>query len=164
MSGLIKSVKRTQGTDGRRVRITKDPAVDLAEKSVDADAFALEILARMNLANRTRRELWYPDISAKQPLRWLQEIFSQVNNGCHPEFSIPKRVEFIVLQALLNEEALSIRIVDTKGIDRTAVRKDIEDHFRDPNTAVALCSSFNDALHPRCSSFWNGRRKGDSRT
>ena len=148
MSDLIKSGKRVRGPDGRGVRITEDPAADLAEKSVDADAFALEILARMNLANRTRRELWYPDISAKQPLLWLKEIFSQVNNGRHPEFSIPKRIEVIVPQALLNEEALSIRVVDTKGIDRTAVRRDLEDHFRDPNTLVVLCSSFNDAPSP----------------
>src|SRR5262249_39447797 len=31
-----------------------------------------------------------------QPLEWLQEIFERVNNGNHPEFSLPKRIEIIV--------------------------------------------------------------------
>lgn len=35
--------------------------------------------------------------------------------------------------------------VDTKGIDRTAERRDLEEYFNAPNTIVVLCSSFNDA-------------------
>ena len=31
------------------------------------------------------------------------------------------------------------------GIDRTAERADLEEHFKDPNTIVVLCTSFNDA-------------------
>ena len=99
----------------------------------------------MNLQKRTRRELWHPEISSEEPFLWLKKNFEQVNNGRHPEFSIPKRIEITVPQRILGEESLSIRIVDTKGIDRTAERRDLEDHFKAPNTIVVLCSSFNDA-------------------
>lgn len=146
MSGLRK--RRVQvgvRADGRIRRKTEDDAKDLADKSSDTNAFALEILARMELSKRTRRELWYPDISGKDPLLWLQETFKQVNNGSHPEFSIPNRIEVIVPQRILNEETLSIRLIDTKGIDRTAVREDLERHINDLNTIVVLCSAFNDA-------------------
>ena len=40
---------------------------------------------------------------------------------------------------------LPIKIIDTKGIDQTAERQDLECHFDDPRTLVVLCSKFNDA-------------------
>lgn len=146
MSGLRKRrVAVGVRPDGRIRRRTEDDAKDLADKSSDTNAFALEILARMELSKRTRRELWYPDTSGKDPLLWLQETFKQVNNGSHPEFSIPNLIEVIVPQRILNEETLSIRLIDTKGIDRTAAREDLERHINDLNTIVVLCSAFNDA-------------------
>lgn len=36
-------------------------------------------------------------------------------------------------------------MTDTKGIDRTAAREDIETHFDDPHTLIVLCSTFNNA-------------------
>jgi hypothetical protein len=40
---------------------------------------------------------------------------------------------------------LTLRLIDTRGIDRTAARADLERHFDEPHTLVVLCSSFNDA-------------------
>ena len=150
MSGLTtRKPSAGRGPDGRRIRgETVDPARELAENSTDTNAFAIEILARMDLKKRTRRELWYPDISGKEPLLWLQETFAEINNGRHPEFSIPERIEIMVPQPILDEESLSIRLVDTKGIDRTAERRDIEAHFNEPNTIVVLCSPFNSTPSP----------------
>lgn len=145
MSELTRKISREMGPDGKRIRVTVDFARDLAEESADPNALVVEILARMDLQKRTRRELWHPENSSEAPLLWLQRNFVEVNNGRHPEFSIPKRIEITVPQRILGEESLSIRIVDTKGIDRTAERRDLEEHFSAPNTIVVLCSSFNDA-------------------
>ena len=145
MSGLTRKVSRETRPDGKRIRVTMDSARDLAEESGDSNALAVEILARMDLQKRIRRELWHSEKSSEDPLLWLQRNFVEVNNGRHPEFSIPKRIEITVPQRILGEESLSIRIVDTKGIDRTAERRDLEEHFSAPNTIVVLCSSFNDA-------------------
>lgn len=145
MSGLTRRVSRETGPDGKRIRVTIDSAKDLSEESADSNALAVEILARMDLQKRTRRELWHSENSSENPLLWLQRNFMEVNNGRHPEFSIPKRIEVTVPQQILGEESLSIRIIDTKGIDRTAERQDLEEHFSAPNTIVVLCSSFNDA-------------------
>ena len=144
MSGLTRKVSRETGPDGKRIRVTVDSAKDLSEESADSNVLAVEILARMDLQKRTRRELWHSENSSENPLLWLQRNFMEVNNGRHPEFSIPKRIEITVPQRILGEESLSIRIIDTKGIDRTAERRDLEEHFSAPNTIVVLCSSFYD--------------------
>ncbi len=145
MSGLRRQRIRKTGKDGKKIRETVDEAKNLAEKSLDTNAFVVDILTRMRLDRRTKRELWHtPTNSTSDPLLWLKENFELLNNGRHPEFSIPKRIEISVPQPILGEKSLSIRLVDTKGIDRTAARADIENLFGEPNTIVVLCSGFND--------------------
>ena len=141
MSGLVQ--ERRRKPDGTRERL--DRARELASESADPKDLAAKILTRMKLPNRTRREIWFSSVSGKEPLPWLEEIFKQVNNGRHPEFSLPKRIEVLVPDRILGENFLNIRLVDTKGIDGTAERADLEVHFDAPNTIVILCSSFNDA-------------------
>ncbi len=140
MSGLIP--ERRRKPDGTR---GLDLARELASGFDDPKDLTAEILTRMKLPNRTRREIWFSDISGKEPLPWLEEIFRQVNNGRHPEFSLPKRIEVLVPHRILGENFLNIRLVDTKGIDGIAERADLEVHFDAPNTIVILCSRFNDA-------------------
>jgi hypothetical protein len=78
-------------------------------------------------------------------LVWLKETFEQVNNGRHPDFTLPTRIEVVVPQRLLGRSELTLRIIDTRGIDRTAARADLERHFDESHSLVVLCSSFNDA-------------------
>lgn len=40
---------------------------------------------------------------------------------------------------------MTVRFIDTKGIDRTAAREDIEVHLDDQHTLAVLCSPFNNA-------------------
>ena len=46
----------------------------------------------------------------------------------------------VVPEKLLQVADLTVRFIDTKGIDRNAAREDIECHFDDPDTLVVLCS------------------------
>ena len=141
MSGLV-SV-RLRGEDGRRQR--SDPALDLAKEVPDADTLARVIVNRMNLEGRRRREIWYSNLSGKPALVWLEDTFRDVNNGRNPEFSLPSRVEVMVPRHILGPGKTEIRLVDTKGIDVTVERDDIEVHLNERNTVVVLCSSFNNA-------------------
>ena len=140
MSGLTVDVRRLP--DGKRERI--DRARKLAEEYTNPNTLAGEILARIQLQRRTGRQLWYPEISGQEPLVWLKGIFEQLNNGRHPEFSLPKRIDIIVTQTILGEGPLSICLVDTKGIDATTERADLGAYFNEPGTVMVLCSSFND--------------------
>jgi hypothetical protein len=87
----------------------------------------------------------------KPPLAWLQEVFRDINNGLHADFSLPRRIEVIVPDALLGEDAVAITLIDTQGIDDVAGRADLEQHFDDPHTVVVLCTKFEDApsIHVR---------------
>ena len=129
------------GAGGERV----DPAIQLAQAAPDANTLAGEIVSRMNLQGRRRRELWYGPEMGREPLVWLEEIFRQVNNGRHPEFSIPRVIEVMVPENVLGEGTLKLRLVDTKGIDATVERADLESHLSDPGAVVVLCTGFNDA-------------------
>ena len=142
MSGLQRITQR--GPDGR-ITGQVDPAKDLAEQLTDETALADEIWAKMALHKRTLREIWYADESDKEPLSWLQKNFKMLNNGGNAGFSLPQRVEVVLPQRILGDDSLSIRIVDTKGIDDTAEREDLMAHLNEPNTIAVLCSPFNAA-------------------
>ena len=141
MSGL--NVIRQRGEDGTRHRV--DPALDLAKGSPDADTLARDIVNRMNLEDRRGREIWYSDLSGKNPLVWLRDTFNEVNYGRNSQFSLPNRIEVMVPRQILGSTQTEIRLVDTKGVDGTVERHDIEARLNERNTIVVLCSIFNSA-------------------
>lgn len=122
-----------------------DEARELTARFTDAKSLSVEILSRMELHKRDRRDIWYDDIIGKPPLEWLQEIFEHVNNGKSGEFTLPRRIELVVPIAILGEESVSVTLIDTQGIDDIAERGDLEAHFDDSHTVVVLCTVFNEA-------------------
>lgn len=141
MSRLV--IHREKGTDGKTVR--RDEARELGQKFGSIREMVVEVLARMELHRRDSRDAWYDASSGKPPLAWLKETFEHVNNGRHPDFTLPRRIEVVVPNSLLGNIDISARIIDTKGIDRTATRADLEAHLDDPHTLAVLCSGFNNA-------------------
>jgi transcriptional regulator with XRE-family HTH domain len=139
----IEREKRADGTTERR-----DQARELAARAPSVRAYAVDVLARMELHRRDRRDIWYDPNVGKPPLVWLKETFEQINNGRHPNFSLPSRIEVVVPQPLLRDIDLSVRFVDTRGVGVTAARPDLERHLDEPHTLAVLCSSFNDAPSP----------------
>lgn len=141
MSAL--KIRREKATDGKVKRF--DEAKGLALRLGSVRELVVEILSRMELHKRDRRDIWHDSSSGKPPLNWLKDTFEEVNNGRHPDFTLPKRIEVVVPSSLLGTPDLTVRIIDTKGIDRTAARADLEVHLDDPHTLVVLCSGFNNA-------------------
>lgn len=141
MSGL--KIRREKAPDGKITRL--DEAKELAQRLGSVREIVVEILSRMELHKRDRRDLWHDNICGKTPLNWLKDTFEEINNGRHPDFTLPKRIEVIVPSPLLGLPGLSVRIIDTKGIDRTAARADLEAHLDEPHTIAVLCSGFNNA-------------------
>lgn len=141
MSGI--KIRREKAPDGKMTR--RDEAKELAQRLGSVREIVVEILSRMELHKRDRRDLWHDNICGKTPLNWLKDTFEEVNNGRHPDFTLPKRIEVFVPSPLLGSSDLSVRIIDTKGIDRTAARADLEVHLDEPHTIAVLCSGFNNA-------------------
>ena len=140
MSGLVE--KRHKDEAGKWVRI--DPAREVALKHTKTDDLAIEILTRMELVRRNRRDAWYTEDSGVHPMQWLQQIFSDVNNGRSPEFTLPQKIEVLVPEPVFSEKDYCFEIIDTRGVsqDAYAARQDLEVHFDDPHTLVVLCSTF----------------------
>ena len=137
------NTKREKGADGKINR--SDDAKELAKNCSSTREFVVEILSRMDLHKRDKRDLWYETSSGKSPLDWLKDTFASINNGRHQDVSLPKRIEVVVPHELLKTDDLSVRFIDTKGIDRTAARADIEKLLDESHTIALLCSRFNDA-------------------
>lgn len=136
-------IRRGKAGDGKIVR--SDDAKELARQHSSVRELVVEVLARMELHKRDRRDVWYDSSCGKSPLNWLKDVFEEVNNGRHTDFTLPKRIEVVVPTSLLGTSDLSVRIIDTKGIDRTAARADLEVHLDEPHTVAILCSGFNNA-------------------
>ena len=137
------TVRRPKATEGRKTR--HDEAKELAQQQDTVSDLVVEVLARMELHKRARRDVWYDGSCGKPPLVWLKNIFEEVNNGRHPEFTLPKRIEVVVPDQILNTSDTVLRIIDTKGIDHIATRADLERHMDGSHTLTVLCSGFNDA-------------------
>jgi transcriptional regulator with XRE-family HTH domain len=140
MTGL--TPRRFKGPDGKAVRT--DPAKDLAGKITERRDLVVEVLTLMGLHRRDRRDEWHSPTSTAGPLEWIRTTFERINNGRHPEFSFPARID-IVVPELLRIDDLEISVVDTRGIDQPAARADLENLLEDPHTVSILCSGFNDA-------------------
>lgn len=143
MAGLVP--KRAKGADGKTTRT--DPARTLAAEIPSRRDLVVEVLTRMGLHRRDRRDEWYSPALAASPLEWMKTTFEQINNGRHPEFSLPLRIDLVVPQ-LLKIGDLDVSIIDTRGIDQPSARADLEALLEDPHTVSILCSAFNDAPSP----------------
>ena len=139
MSGLAES--RVPKPDGIRTRV--DPAKNLAKEVGDDQELRAEILKRMGLTRRRETKIRGAD------MEWLRKNFADINDGKHQDFSIPERIIVqIPSRPFGNEEwesGLDISIMDTKGVDETAPRADLQDHFDDSHALVVLCSGFTNA-------------------
>jgi transcriptional regulator with XRE-family HTH domain len=142
MSGLVKK-KSGRLPSGQRSPVI-DPARDLAAKYPAPREYIAEVLALMQLHRRDRRDIWWDPSIGDSELEWLRKTFRQINNGRHPEFGLPARIDIIVPQ-VLQGSGIDLSIIDTRGIDQPAGRADLESHLGDPHTLSVLCSSFNAA-------------------
>jgi transcriptional regulator with XRE-family HTH domain len=162
MTGLRR--KRSEKKPDGTVVPATDQARLLAETMPDAKALAVEVLAQMELHRRDRRDIWHSDATSRPPLEWLQDIFEKVNNGRHPEFTVPKRIEIVVPTAMLGDETVSVTLIDTRGIDDLAARADLEQHFDDSHTVVLLCGLFPQAPATQVRQLLTRAKEGGVRT
>ena len=162
MTGLRRR-RAERKPDGAVIPAT-DKARELAATMPDARSLSVEILALMELHKRDRRDLWHSEAAGKPPLEWLQELFEQVNNGRHPEFTLPKRIELVVPTPVLGDGTLSVTLIDTQGIDDIASRADLEQHFDDAHTIVVLCTVFNEAPATPVRQLLSRAKEGGVRT
>lgn len=143
MAGLPRPARARKGATG-----APDPAAELSDKFDTLEDFAAEFAARLSLWRRSRRTIEFDGIDARAGRQWLRSTFIEINNGRHEDFSLPDRITVTVPFALMPDARLSIAIVDTRGVDDSAVRTDILGHLKDARAVTLLCSKWGSAPDP----------------
>jgi transcriptional regulator with XRE-family HTH domain len=144
MTGLVRPKSR-KGADGK-IEKPIDPIIELAKEcDNNQEALHWKVAERLHLWKRTRRDIWLEGTSQQQGLEWLKRTFADINYGRHKEFSLPQRIDVIVPNNVLHSSHYELEIIDTKGVEGTAIRPDIQARLDDERTLTMLCSRFNDA-------------------
>jgi len=143
MAGLPRPARSRKG-----IAAAPDPAAELAKTFETLEAFTAEFAARLSLWRRSRRTVEFEGIDAKAGRQWLRSTFTGINNGRHEDFSLPDRITVTVPFALVSDARLSITVIDTRGVDGSAVRPDILLHLKNPRAVTLLCSKWGSAPDP----------------
>lgn len=143
MAGLPRPPRMRKG-----VAPAPDPAVELASKFQLLDDFTAEFAARLSLWRRNRRAIEFDGVDPGAGRRWTKLTFTEINNGRHEDFSLPARITVTVPFALAPDNRLAISVVDTRGVDGTAIRPDIIAHLKDERAVTLLCSKWGSAPDP----------------
>ncbi len=146
MAGLTR--KNQKEADGKTYKI--EPAMELIKsitKESDSPRMRLdklfsEVLSRLHLRERTRKEIWCDRNTDADCLTWLKEFFAKINKGMLKDMSLPRCVEVIVPPSFLQNHAYQLRLIDTKGIDETAIRPDLQKWLEEPRSLTVLCTRF----------------------
>lgn len=125
-----------------------DPATELARGYPKLEDFTAEFAARLSLWRRGRRSIEFDGVDSKAGREWLRSTFTAINNGKHDEFSLPARITVIVPLTLIPGVPLEVSVVDTRGVDGSAVRPDILARLKDDRAVVLLCSKWGSAPDP----------------
>ncbi|NMG39756.1 XRE family transcriptional regulator [Chelativorans sp. ZYF759] len=132
----------------RGVAPAADPAIELAQTFGSREGFVTELGSRLGLWRRKRKTLEFEGIDPQAGRRWLKSTFMAINNGRQDDVSLPARVTVTVPFSLLSDARLAISVVDTRGVDGSAVRPDILDHIKNPRAVNILCSKWGSAPDP----------------
>lgn len=143
MAGLPRPARARKG-----IVAAPDPAAELAKTFETLEAFTAEFAARLSLWRRSRRTVEFEGIDARAGRQWLRATFTGINNGRHEDFSLPDRITVTIPFALVSDARLSITVIDTRGVDGSAVRPDILLHMKDPRAVTLLCSKWGSAPDP----------------
>ncbi len=127
----------------------EDPLKQLAESSGNFEKLCGEFIEKLSLWKRTQTEIFYDESDKISGWKWLQTNFKNINNGRDERFSLPKLITITVPNDALNISTIyKFEIIDTKGIDQTVIRPDLQNCINDSKTLIILCSPFNTAPCP----------------
>jgi hypothetical protein len=136
------------GLSRRPPKVRKGGGETVAEviaASKTLESFRGAFVARLGLGERTERTWRHACGSPSEGLRELKGLFADLNHGRRRDFPLPRRIGIIVPTSLLPAAAGPVRLIDTKGVDETVMRPDLERRAADDRALLVYCTSFNDA-------------------
>lgn len=122
--------------------ITNDEAKNFSSNFRNTEDLANALLEKINLSSRIKN-IFTNDGNTEQNT-WLKNTFKMINNATDPKVGLAKKI-IISIPQNIDTSDLSISILDTKGVDQTVNRQDLDNCFTDNRTISVLCCRFNDA-------------------
>lgn len=114
--------------------------VKFASAFTDCNDMLRAMERKLELHKRKDTVLEIPKDTTQTSFEWIKSTFKSINIGKVATVSLPRKVFIHVADNLAN-----YHIVDTKGLDGTTNRRDINQCLESDVTLNVICSSFNDA-------------------
>ena len=121
---------------------------ELAKSAGSLDDLQSSIAERLRLFARTERELVWTGASDSDGRDWLKKSFAAINLGNMPSVSLPARVTVTVPFTIMSGSPFEVAAIDTRGIDGSATRPDIQAAIDDMRCVPVLCTRFGEAPGP----------------
>ena len=134
-------ISRTKDENGKR--ITVDSAKVFANDFSTSDKLKTALIERINLAKRTKTIFTAPNETEQNS--WVHEIFKTINSATDLNVGLAKKITLEIPLSTLSNSEFSVSVVDTKGVDLTVNRQDLDVCATNDRTLSVLCSRFNDA-------------------
>ncbi|MEH2297363.1 hypothetical protein [Nostoc sp.] len=140
----LKITSKTVSDGDKKNTLRTDQAKELLDKS------GVELLKKTasnnaNLETRTTTKIEFDNQKNEQ--EWIKNTFAAINNVQLKEFAIPRKIYLYLSDEILSGSNLSQfdSVVDTKGLDENAIRKDLQKYVDSQDTICLFVTTFNDA-------------------
>lgn len=136
-------LKITRSKDDKGKRITNDLAKEFSSDFKNTESLTEALVTRINLPERDKTVFVNEDNTPQN--QWLHDTFKMINSATHINVGLAKRIVITVPMPLFDGIDYSLVVADTKGVDQTVNRKDLDDCFTDSRTVSVISCRFNDA-------------------
>lgn len=134
-------ISRTKNSEGKR--ITTDSAKKFATDYQSIESLTDGLFKRINFPSRNQT-IFSNDDEIDQN-QWLHSTFKAINSCTHPSVGLPKHIRVLVPAKLFENINYTLSVIDTKGVDQTVNRADLDGCLTDNRTVSVLCCRFNEA-------------------
>lgn len=124
--------------------VTIDPILQMLTDGIGVDEVVDRVVSAMNLSERREQQIVLPE-GSDDGLIWVSRLVTKINGGLDKRFSLPKRITVLMPSSNLSADGQTLSVIDTKGLEPNAQRKDITEHADNIRTLVVLCTKFADA-------------------
>lgn len=132
---------RTKNPEGKR--ITTDNAKNFAANYQSVELLTEGLLKRIDYTARHQTRFTSDD--GVDQYEWLHTTFKAINSCTHPSVGLSKHIRILVPVKLFDDINYALSVVDTKGVDQTVNRADLDSCLTDNRTVSVLCCRFNEA-------------------
>ncbi|MFT2089844.1 ATP-binding protein [Paraglaciecola sp. 2405UD69-4] len=134
-------ISRTKNPEGKR--ITTDSAKNFAADYQSIESLTDVLMERIDFPSR-HQTLFTNDTELDQN-QWLHSTFKAINSCTYPSVGLPKHIRILVPVRLFEHINYALSVIDTKGVDQTVNRADLDGCLTDNRTVSVLCCRFNEA-------------------